>query len=621
MGRIINPGEIKAQASSMTQKLQAENDDLVKIVPVIDSFVIAGALQGKAWSSQKNHLKLHQSLIRGLISANESVIEDNETLINNVGDEVLDEYMIEEKIREEQNLIYNYEEWINWYQSLDNSVWSSSYIAAQIFRYRGLIFISERIISSLERKLQKIGEIEILTSDLYIGAETLYNHVNMGTEAIRSAWDGSGFVMPKNLGWKMALDTSWKNQILEKQIKVAKEKYMSVDDSGNNIYNWESIEEFMKKNPDEISEVEYAAMILVLDSMVRMDENGNGRLDEENLAKFLNLGYEYTSIIWYKEEKMMDRSGKVQIEKIPQVEVTASVTPAFQVLQAEYEKMVNRWYNTYGHVFWDGKFKDVEEERLNAHLYINGVLKQSVTNLPGMSSSWDMRNEPINQKFEYVLNYESDSSKIARYSLKVSVFGVKEIEVAHIYGFNTEMLNVTMESIKGIAIGEKKALGALALTEAITKETRDILLGELAGAISGSIPFVGPAYNVANAGINIGTEIKEARELNETMDRIVNATDMAVYAHVLYIGGDFSIFKGDSSIQMNHVYVNEKRLEEMIIAYNGRYNRNVTKEELLDDFVDFMTTGNESERLVHYRIEAAKNLKSHVEDYGIDEWR
>jgi len=527
--------------------------------------------------------------------------------------------MIEENIREEQNLIYNYEEWISWYQSLDNSVWSSSYIAARIFRYRGLIFISERIIHSLERKIQKIGEIEILTSDLYTGAETLYNHVNTGMEAIRGAWDGSGFVMPKNLSWKMALDTNWKNQILEKQIKAAKEKYMSVDDSGNKIYNWESIEEFMKKNPDEISQVEYAAMILVLDSMVRMDENGNGRLDEENLAKLLNLGYEYTSIIWYQEEKTLDRSGKVQIEKIPQVKVTASVTPTFQVLQAEYEKMVNRWYNTYGHVFWNGKLEDVERERLNAHLYINGVLKQSVTNLPSISASWDMRNEPINQKFEYGLNYERDSREIQGYSLKMSIFGREEIGVAHIYGFRTEMFDVTMESIKGMAIGEKKALGALAL-DALTTETTDILLGELAGAISGSIPFVGPIHNVANAGINIGTEIKEARALNETMDRIVNAVDMTTYARALYIGGDTSIFEGDSSIQMNHIYVNEKRLEELIIAYNRKYNKNITKEELLDDFVDFMVTGEASERLEDYSG-GASGIKAQVEEHGIDEWR
>ncbi len=216
MGRVIKPGEIKTQTSGMIEALQSDNQVLQDTLPHITEFVESGELQGMAWSSLKTQVSGHQSVIRGLICANESMISDSETLARTVGEEDLIEDEINESILEQQEIIAEYEERIETYRSriraLKNMPFGSAYIAYAHIRIvicENGIEKAEEIIRELRGKIEKMDAIESATDNLYEGANSLYVDVNAGIEALKCSWTGSGFDVPADMGWKTALDEVW----------------------------------------------------------------------------------------------------------------------------------------------------------------------------------------------------------------------------------------------------------------------------------------------------------------------------------------------------------------------------------------------------------------------------
>ena len=457
---------------------------------------------------------------------------------------------------------------------------------AQIFRYRGLISTSGRIIHSLERKLQKIGEIENLISDLYTGAETLYNHVNTGMEAIRGAWDGSGFVMPKNLSWKMALDTNWKNQILEKQIKAAKEKYMSVDDLGNKIYNWESIEEFMKKNPDEISEVEYAAMILVLDSMIA-EKNGVYSLDTDNLEKFLALGYDYE----YKN--IRDSDGLVS----EIIGVTASLRPTFQMLQEGYHGMITTLLVQQGHLLCNADVDESIKGYLNSRVYISGILNEVIKNSNNFSDICVTTVGLEQRRITFSLEYgEDESNGMMCYTLNVFGLNKQKMGNANIYAFNPNFDYLSVKGSKEVSASMRKDMA-----EELAKHYENVVMDAVVSLIATSIPGLDAAYGVASSGLDLAEKIQEVQETNAKVAIIDQSVDLGTYTRALCIGGAGSINE-DANLQLNHLYVHEEMLDDKIAYYNAHVSKReqVTKEELMEDFAELWVTGEVPKRLNGY---------------------
>ena len=55
--RIINPGEIKAQTSTMITSLQENNDTLLEIKRVIEDFTFEQELAGDAWEKGKQYMQ------------------------------------------------------------------------------------------------------------------------------------------------------------------------------------------------------------------------------------------------------------------------------------------------------------------------------------------------------------------------------------------------------------------------------------------------------------------------------------------------------------------------------------------------------------------------------------
>ena len=108
--RIINPGEIKTQTSTMITSLQENNNTLLEIKRVIEDFTFEQELAGDAWEKGKQYMQEgHFSVIQGLVCANDALISAARQYASLVGDERLDEGSLNEKIDilEEQVRTYN----------------------------------------------------------------------------------------------------------------------------------------------------------------------------------------------------------------------------------------------------------------------------------------------------------------------------------------------------------------------------------------------------------------------------------------------------------------------------------------------------------------------------------
>lgn len=223
MGLLLKPAEIKIQTASIIQTMEKENTSLEGINPSINEFVENSDFDGAAWKGMKQQLAGHQSIIQGLICANDEMISDSAELASAVGAEELDEDKILEEIEklEQQNRIYH-SNVDNYMQSKRDLLKSSigmgtsneglsNYYAQQVGNYRELISTNEQALKVLKEKIETLVDIENRTRELYQNSSALYDAVAQGMIAMEKSWTGSGFSLPMGSTWQKTLDSGWEN--------------------------------------------------------------------------------------------------------------------------------------------------------------------------------------------------------------------------------------------------------------------------------------------------------------------------------------------------------------------------------------------------------------------------
>jgi hypothetical protein len=218
MGRIIKPGEIRQQCNSIIQAMQRENQQLQDILPSIRRFLEESTLEGAAWDGLKSQVEGQQSLIQGLICANEELIADSECLANSVGDEDLDEDEITRQLElarmymgSYQEIIDNYEQDFHFHSTniIQNDFGMCNHCRRQIRLYTKLATTQQQIIRRMEEKLQRIIDIENATKGLYQGGTSLYASYEQGLEALKGNWNGSEYGVLPYAPWQKTLDERW----------------------------------------------------------------------------------------------------------------------------------------------------------------------------------------------------------------------------------------------------------------------------------------------------------------------------------------------------------------------------------------------------------------------------
>lgn len=215
MGTIIDPIAIRAQSDSVVRALSAQNQTLKQVLPVINNFEGESELTGAAWSGLKSHMGGHKSVIRGLICANEDVMNDSEELVSICGDEKLDEdeIQVEIEVLKGQNDRYR-SIIVNYTKLLTKPLMPLMPTLPPFYNemtkyYTSLISGNEKLIVQLEMKLAKISKIVSATSSLFVNSETLYLNVEMGMQQLGASGSGSGFSGVTGGTWQSNLNKRW----------------------------------------------------------------------------------------------------------------------------------------------------------------------------------------------------------------------------------------------------------------------------------------------------------------------------------------------------------------------------------------------------------------------------
>ena len=104
MGLKLYPSALKKQVKSIADSLKDDNENLVCILEVIGHFTGNPNLKSEAWDSMKAHMDDHETVIQGLICANDIVIQNSETLCVSIGEENIDEDELNAQIVSLKNL-------------------------------------------------------------------------------------------------------------------------------------------------------------------------------------------------------------------------------------------------------------------------------------------------------------------------------------------------------------------------------------------------------------------------------------------------------------------------------------------------------------------------------------
>lgn len=98
MGLKVDPGEIQKFTSDICSNAESLAESLEDSMIKIENFENEKELDGVSWNGTKEQLANHKYVIQGIIAASDMMREDAYTLASSVGNEVLDEDELKEKL-------------------------------------------------------------------------------------------------------------------------------------------------------------------------------------------------------------------------------------------------------------------------------------------------------------------------------------------------------------------------------------------------------------------------------------------------------------------------------------------------------------------------------------------
>lgn len=195
--------------------------DLFRLHPAFEN---EKELDGVSWNGTKEQLANHKYVIQGIIAASDMMREDAYTLASSVGNEVLDEDELKEKLCTQKTIRIEAQKSVNNYRvkngkSLaDGTVTNYSGI---ISIYLSTISICESLIDGYENKLDKLEAIENRTSSLFLEATDLFNAVQNVNATLGGSWNGSSFTATVPEEYISLIKGAWENTKVSRELRQA----------------------------------------------------------------------------------------------------------------------------------------------------------------------------------------------------------------------------------------------------------------------------------------------------------------------------------------------------------------------------------------------------------------
>lgn len=176
MGRIVNPHSIRTSMNEIKSNVDEYSSHYKKAKSTIARYSFGSPkLKGMTGKAVLNQLYCYETLMDMFIITAENISKACDTMIMSVGDEKLNEDIINSIIYEQEGIkarcAKRIEEYRHKQMQLELCPIIASYCGLQINRNTYIKTRAEKIIAIMNRKLEKIDEIERKTNELFL-AET-----------------------------------------------------------------------------------------------------------------------------------------------------------------------------------------------------------------------------------------------------------------------------------------------------------------------------------------------------------------------------------------------------------------------------------------------------------------
>lgn len=196
MGLKLYPSEVQSFASEISANVAALAEQLENSLLKIEDFEGEKELDGVSWGGTKQQLASHKYVIQGILAAGDMMSEDARRLAADVGDEILDEDVIQDQLYTQQQLKEEVEQGLQYYRYRhgrtlpDGTVLNFGNI---ISSYTDVLNICIAQIQTSNEKLERLYAINSSTGSLFQGAIDLFNAVSVVNAAAIGSWNGKEF--------------------------------------------------------------------------------------------------------------------------------------------------------------------------------------------------------------------------------------------------------------------------------------------------------------------------------------------------------------------------------------------------------------------------------------------
>ena len=222
MGLKVYPEEIRAFTRSIQERAEHLTTGLEKTLEAIEEFEGMEDLSGTAWKGMKEQLAAYKYAARGIIAASDSMNRDAYTLESRVGEEELDEDLMEEKaelwmgIRENMERMRALYVEEDGYQFPDGSIEDCQ---MEIQACTRAIEIAEKWTQYYEERLEELRRMELETQGLFEESNGLFGAVEEINRGVAGSWNGSRYRVEIPEGARNRIEEGWKNTQIERELR------------------------------------------------------------------------------------------------------------------------------------------------------------------------------------------------------------------------------------------------------------------------------------------------------------------------------------------------------------------------------------------------------------------
>lgn len=324
MGLLLIPSEVTQRADLLKNSLENIMESYSSALSVIQNFSESADMDTQTWEKLKaKAVDYHQAIVQGMISAQDCIVTDAETLKQSVGSEELDEDLLIEQINklkeEKQRLL----EQISELESSKNKLFVGLFDSACDMIDNEIQLLQEEIekiqtvIEYCQKKLDTLREIEFSTKGMFEGAIQIL--FAMGAAINDAGVEITGVGEMSGLDWKITLADA--NAEMDEKIRAFIEEALAAE------------------LQIDLNEVEELYGDSVVERLIKiMNENGISRFDIDGSGKFIEAAMTtitgYTVLMIGGKYQYKDKEGTVK-------ELTSETAKEMLFIQAKMEELVN----------------------------------------------------------------------------------------------------------------------------------------------------------------------------------------------------------------------------------------------------------------------------------------